>query len=124
VFVAYGLPGEEVDVLIERAFPDYLEGVVTAVHTPSPHRITPRCEYFGVCGGCQLQHAEYGEQLRLKTEIVREQMRRIRPLPDLPLLPAVSPGNPTSYRNHARLSVGLGGYLGFVMRVRNGVLRI
>src|SRR5262249_42486352 len=89
VFVAYGLPGEEVDVLIERAYPDYLEGVVTAVHTPSPHRITPRCEYFGVCGGCQLQHAEYGEQLRLKTEIVREQMRRIGRLPDVPVLPAI-----------------------------------
>ena len=124
VFAAYGLPGEEVDVLIERAYPDYLEGVVTAVHTPSPHRITPRCEYFGVCGGCQLQHVDYAEQLRLKTEVVREQLRRIGHLPDVPVLPALASPAPWYYRNHARFSVDREGFLGFVMRGRKRVLRI
>lgn len=124
VFAAYGLPGEEVDVLIERAYPDYLEGVVTAVHRPSPHRVTPRCEYFGVCGGCQLQHADYTEQLRLKTAIVREQLRRIGHLPDLPVLPAIAAPEPWFYRNHARFSVDREGWLGFVMRGRKRILRV
>jgi 23S rRNA (uracil1939-C5)-methyltransferase len=124
VFAAYGLPGEDVDVLIERAYPDYLEGVVTAVHTPSPHRVTPRCEYFGVCGGCQLQHADYAEQLRLKTEVVREQLRRIGRLPDVPVLPAIAAPDPWQYRNHARFSVDREGWLGFVMRGRRRVLRV
>jgi len=124
VFAAFGLPGEEVDVLIERAYPDYLEGIVTAVHTPSPARVTPRCEYFGVCGGCQLQHASYDEQLRLKTEIVREQMRRIARLPDVPVLPALGSPDPWNYRNHARFSVDREGFLGFVMRGRKRVLRV
>jgi 23S rRNA (uracil1939-C5)-methyltransferase len=124
VFAAFGIPGEEVDVLIERAYPDYLEGVVTAVHRPSPVRVTPRCEYFGVCGGCQLQHIDYVEQLRLKTEVVREQMRRIGRLPDVPVLPAVGAAEPWYYRNHARFSVDRDGFLGFVMRGRKRVLRI
>lgn len=29
-------------------------------------RIEPRCPYFGVCGGCLLQHIPYGEQLEFK----------------------------------------------------------
>jgi 23S rRNA (uracil1939-C5)-methyltransferase len=124
VFAAYGLPGEDVDVLIERAYPDYLEGVVTAVHTASPQRVTPRCEYFGVCGGCQLQHADYAEQLRLKTEVVREQLRRIGHLPDVPVLPAMAAPDPWHYRNHARFSVDREGWLGFVMRGRRRVLRV
>ena len=124
VFTAYGLPGEDVDVLIERAYPDYLEGVVTVVHRPSPQRVTPRCEYFGVCGGCQLQHTDYAEQLRLKTEVVREQLRRIGRLPDVPVLPAIAAPDPWHYRNHARFSVDREGWLGFVMRGRRRVLRV
>ena len=124
VFAAFGIPGEEVDVLVERAYPDYLEGAVTAVHRPSPQRVTPRCEYFGVCGGCQLQHIDYAEQLRLKTEVVREQMRRIGHLPDVPVLPALGSPSPWYYRNHARFSVDRDGFLGFVMRGRKRVLRI
>lgn len=34
----------------------------------------PRCPYFGTCGGCQLQHLSYEEQLQLKTRAVRERM--------------------------------------------------
>jgi 23S rRNA (uracil1939-C5)-methyltransferase len=124
VFAAFGIPGEEVDVLIERAYPDYLEGVVTAVHTPAPSRVTPRCEYFGVCGGCQVQHIDYAEQLRLKTAVVREQLRRIGGLPDVPVLPAIGSPEPWYYRNHARFSLDRDGHLGFVMRGRRRVLPI
>ncbi|MGD9890246.1 MAG: class I SAM-dependent RNA methyltransferase [Dehalococcoidia bacterium] len=124
VFVAFGVPGEEVDVLIERAYPDYLEGVVTAVHASAPSRVTPRCEYFGVCGGCQLQHIEYGEQLRLKTEVVREQMRRIGHLPDVLVRPMLPSPEVWNYRNHARFSLDRAGFLGFIMRGRKRMLRI
>lgn len=37
-------------------------------------RIKPRCPYFGTCGGCQLQHLAYEDQLKLKTGMVRERM--------------------------------------------------
>lgn len=124
VFALYGIPGEEVNVLVERAYPDYLEGVVTAVHRASPHRVPPRCPYVGSCGGCQFQHIDYVEQLRLKTEVVREQLRRIGHLPDAPVLPAIAAPSPFNYRNHARFSVDGDGHLGFVRRNSRWVVRI
>ncbi len=36
----------------------------------------PQCPYFGSCGGCQYQHIDYPAQLRFKSEILRETLRR------------------------------------------------
>ena len=33
---------------------------------PAPSRITPGCEYYGRCGGCHYQHADYAAQLAMK----------------------------------------------------------
>ncbi len=124
VFAAYGIPGEDADVLIERVHKDYLEGRVVAVHTPSAWRVSPRCEYFGECGGCQLQHISYEGQLELKRQIVAEQMRRIGKFTDITVLPTLPSPNPWHYRNHARFSVDREGYLGFTMRGRKRIVRL
>lgn len=123
VFAAFGIPGEDVDVLIERVHKDYLEGHVTGVHTPSELRVVPRCEYFGLCGGCQLQHIAYEGQLELKRRIVAEQLRRIGKLTDIDVRPTLPSPEPWHYRNHARFSVDREGYLGFTLRGRKRVVR-
>jgi 23S rRNA (uracil1939-C5)-methyltransferase len=122
VFVAFGIPGEVAEVYIERVHKDYLEGRVVAVKTPSPHRVQPRCEYFGVCGGCQLQHIAYEEQLELKRQIVAEQLRRIGKFPQVEVRPTL-PSEPWHYRNHARFTVDREGYLGFTIRHRKRIVR-
>ena len=43
----------------------------------SPKRIAPRCVHFGVCGGCHYQNLPYEEQLKAKTDILRDQLTRI-----------------------------------------------
>jgi 23S rRNA (uracil1939-C5)-methyltransferase len=62
VFIDGALPGETVAIDFLASHRNYDEARVRAVHTPSPHRVEPRCPHFGVCGGCSLQHLEAGEQ--------------------------------------------------------------
>jgi 23S rRNA (uracil1939-C5)-methyltransferase len=123
VFAYYGIPGEDADVLVDQVHKDYLEGHVVNVRVPSEYRVRPRCEYFGVCGGCQLQHIAYEGQLDLKRRIVAEQMRRIGKLTDVDVRPTLASPDPWHYRNHARFSVDREGYLGFTVRGRKRVVR-
>lgn len=88
VFVHYALPGETV-----RARPTGRRGgaafaSATEVLRASPDRVAPRCPHFGVCGGCQWQHATYERQIALKREVVAETWERagLRLPPDTPVM--------------------------------------
>jgi 23S rRNA (uracil1939-C5)-methyltransferase len=76
IFVPYVLPGEKVEATIAEERPGFARADLTEVLQPSPKRTPAPCPYFGECGGCQYQHISYEEQLRLKTEILRETLRR------------------------------------------------
>lgn len=68
----FTVPGEEVEgTLIKRR-----KGVRLfrneRVITPSQHRITPRCAFSGICGGCAWQQFDYALQLELKKGLINE----------------------------------------------------
>jgi 23S rRNA (uracil1939-C5)-methyltransferase len=44
---------------------------------PSSYRIEPKCEYFGTCNGCKMQHVDYTKQLEIKQNIVKNAFERI-----------------------------------------------
>ncbi|MBQ6112153.1 MAG: class I SAM-dependent RNA methyltransferase, partial [Synergistaceae bacterium] len=77
VFVQGALPGEIVNAEIVSRKKDFMIADTLSVERPSSGRINPKCKYYGKCGGCQLQHASYDEQLRLKAGLVRDAMIRI-----------------------------------------------
>lgn len=66
IFVADVIAGEEVDVVIVLKKKSYFEATLVSVVSTSPLRATAPCPYFGTCGGCQLQHMVYSEQLQNK----------------------------------------------------------
>jgi 23S rRNA (uracil1939-C5)-methyltransferase len=124
VFVEFGIPGERVVAEIMRENASYIEATTVRVLEASPLRVEARCEYFGRCGGCQLQHIEYGEQLRLKTDIVREQLRRIGRLEGAPLRDTIGMREPWAYRNHLRFTVRRDGDVGFMQHGTHRFLRV
>lgn len=124
VFAAYGIPGEEAVVEIERYSKDYLMGRVVEVLSPSPHRVEAPCPYFGTCGGCQWQHIDYPFQAELKARIVGEQLRRIGKFEEPPVAATVTAEERWHYRNHARFSTDRQGQLGFVSLLRRRFVRI
>ena len=127
VFVAYAIPGEQVLAEVTETRSQYLEARTLRVLRPSPFRIEPQCRYFGQCGGCQLQHVEYAEQLRMKTQIVREQLVRIgrfRDEADVVLRSAFGMETPWNYRNHMRFTVRRDGQVGLMQQGTHRLLRI
>ena len=77
VFVPFCVPGDVVDVQITRKKHSFAEGEVVRLVQPSPIRIQPKCEHFGICGGCKWQNMPYEEQLAFKQKQVEDQLTRI-----------------------------------------------
>lgn len=105
VFVPYALPNETVQVKINVVKKNYAVGDIVSVMTPSAERVYPQCEVYGNCGGCQLQHASYTEQLRLKTESVKAVIERIAKCDPELVLPCKGPKAPWRYRNKMQMPV-------------------
>ncbi|MSQ42500.1 MAG: class I SAM-dependent RNA methyltransferase [Dehalococcoidia bacterium] len=128
VFVEYGIPGERVVAEITADHPGYLEATAVQVLRPSAHRVVAPCQYFGRCGGCQLQHIDYAEQLRLKSAVVREQLVRIGRFDPALVADRVRDmagmDGPWGYRNHVRFTVRRDGDVGFMQRGTHRFMRI
>ena len=77
IFVPFAAPKERLRVRITERKKNFARGVVDQVLEASPSRREPHCQYFGVCGGCQLQHIGYDAQLAAKTGSVRDALERI-----------------------------------------------
>jgi 23S rRNA (uracil1939-C5)-methyltransferase len=123
--VALAAAGELVEAKVERVHADYVEAVTVRVLEPSADRVEARCEHFGVCGGCQLQHLSYPAQLEAKAAIVREQLARIGGFREAVVNATVGMARPWAYRNHVRFSTGRKyGDVGFVGRNGRSLLRI
>lgn len=112
VFVQGGLRGEVCSVRLDKVGKSAIWGHVEAVIAPSPARITPRCPYFGRCGGCQLQHMDYAEELALKRQRVEDALGRIGGA-DLPVEEILGSARQERYRNKVQFPAAPGPKIGF-----------
>ena len=119
-----GIPGERVVAELVRRQRDHIAARVVEVLEASPHRITPKCEYFWPCTGCQWQHISYEHQLELKRDWIAARLAEKPALAGLTVLPPVASENVTGYRNHARFTIGPGGTLGYVNHTTRRFLRV
>jgi 23S rRNA (uracil1939-C5)-methyltransferase len=104
VFVPRVLAGETIEAIITETKSGFARANADKMVKPSPHRVEPPCPYFSRCGGCHYQHAAYEHQLEIKSEILRENLRRIAKL-ELECEIQVHPSPPWNYRNRSRLQV-------------------
>ena len=124
VFVLGGIPGERVEAEVLRVRRGYASAQVVQVLTPSDNRIEPPCEYYGACTGCQWQHLSYAAQLEAKHDKVTSALRRVGGFDDPEVRPVLPSPGTFGYRNHARMTVGPDGALGFVHRETHRFVRI
>ncbi|TDN58549.1 23S rRNA (uracil(1939)-C(5))-methyltransferase RlmD [Scandinavium goeteborgense] len=97
LFINGLLPGESAEIRIAEDKKQYARGQVKRRLNDSPEREKPRCPHFGVCGGCQQQHASVALQQRSKQRALARMMKRD--------VDEVLSASPWGYRRRARLSV-------------------
>ena len=76
VFVDGVIPPEEVVVRISDLKKGYAMGEVIRIKKKAFYRTKPFCKHYPTCGGCQLQHVDYEEQLRLKEASLKQTLER------------------------------------------------
>lgn len=99
VFIPYGAPGDIVDVKLDKKKKSFAEGHIINTITESPLRVDPRCQHFGVCGGCKWQHLPYEEQLKFKQQQVEDALTRIAKIELPEISPILGSENIWEYRN-------------------------
>ncbi len=108
IVVAGALPGEQVEAQILAKYRRYDEAQLLKVITPAAERIKPRCEYFGECGGCQLQHLAIQTQRQFKYDRLKSMLSKTGYQGEIRRLESPE----FSYRHRARL-VFKDGQLGY-----------
>lgn len=99
VFVDGAVPGDVVDVFVQKKKKEFAEGVVERFELRSPRRVEPFCEHFKVCGGCKWQYLSYDDQLAHKQRVVEDALRRIGKVQVGEFLPIIGAPQTTYYRN-------------------------
>jgi 23S rRNA (uracil1939-C5)-methyltransferase len=103
VFVAGALPGETIRFRRRSFHKSHDEAELVEIVEASPHRVTPRCAHFGVCGGCALQHLDPAAQIAAKQKELAANLERIGNVTPAEWLPPLL-GPHWNYRRRARLS--------------------
>jgi len=100
VMVALAAPGDRLRVRFDRVKGSVAFASIVEILEPSPQRVEPPCPYFGRCGGCDFQQLNYRAQLDAKVEIIRDCLRRLGGIEDVPKF-AITPA-PNEWRYRAR----------------------
>lgn len=104
VFVPYALPTEKIRYKVLKVKKNIVYGKLTELYVPAEVRIRPKCAVYEKCGGCQLQHFKYKDQLALKRKIVIDCLFKIAFI-DQKVLPTIPSDLEYEYRNKLQLPI-------------------
>ena len=106
-FVSGALPGERVQAEVTEEHKNFVRARALSIAQSSPHRETPVCPVFDLCGGCAFQHWSYASELAYKQTWVRESLSRVGHLKDIEVRPIIGAAHPYGYRNKGQFPWGV-----------------
>lgn len=125
VFIRNVISGERVSAVVSKQGKNFRRAELLEVIEPSDARVTPRCPYFGVCGGCDLQHIEIDEQRQIKLHAVQNTFAKKLPAAgscEVILYPGKLPSY--SYRSRLKLHINTSGEVGFFQQGSRSLVAI
>lgn len=76
VFIENALPNEIVEIKIDKENKNYINASVLKYIEKSKTRIEPKCPYYDFCGGCNIMHLPYKDQLKFKQEKIENIIKK------------------------------------------------
>ncbi len=124
-FVPYALIGEKIKFKILKVTKNLAFCKLLEVLTPAEERVRPLCKVFEKCGGCQLQHLRYKDQLKLKTSLVGDCIKKIAGI-DCRVNLTVKCNNEYEYRNKLQLPIRFdnGNKIGFFAQNSHRIVEV
>lgn len=105
IFVEGALPDEVVEATLTEQHKNYGRANLLRIVKPSLNRVEPVCTLFGTCGGCQLMHLAYPQQLKIKQQRVSDAFQRIGMMENVRVEECLPSPSPLAYRNKIQLPV-------------------
>lgn len=121
IFIPNALPNEIVSVKIIKDKKRYYEGIVTEYKKLSNKRIQPLCPYYDKCGGCDLMHLDYNDELKFKQEkienIINQYVNE-----NIKINKIIGSDNIYNYRN--KLTLHINNKIGLYQKQSNDIIEI
>ncbi len=115
IFIPLTAAGDVVECVLERDLGSYGFASLIRLVQAGIGRTQPNCSVYGRCGGCQLQHLNYSEQLKWKRKWIIDSLQRIGKLTGIPVNNTIASLAKFSYRNKTSIHVS-GSSVGYAKR--------
>lgn len=122
IFIPNTIPGEVVDVNVVLEKKNYSIGDLIKINKISDKRIKPICPHFFECGGCDLMHIDYNEELEYKTNKIKEVLKKFADVDPSVVEEITANKKRNNYRN--KVSFKVDGDIGFYARNTNDITKI
>lgn len=106
LFVQGAIVGEIIEVVIKKLNKNYGIGEIVEVLSISPLRVIPVCDIYEKCGGCNLQHMDYKEQINFKQIKIRDALTKIGGEENIAIEKFYGMPIPYEYRNKVQIPFG------------------
>lgn len=98
IFIEKALLNETLLVTINYINSSYAKAYINKIVIPTPFRNDNVCPYYNECGGCNIFHMDYEEQLRFKKNMVIKTFKNVARM-DVEVADVVRNPHPYHYRN-------------------------
>lgn len=125
IFVSLAAKGDKLRIRIREKKGKLAFAEIVEILEPSPERITPPCQYFGKCGGCDFQQMSYPAQLSAKVEIIKDCLKRIGKIDFQDEIKIIGSPKDFTYRSRAQWHADTrAGKIGYYKRYSHNVIDV